>query len=399
MEDPAAKLKQLTDSLQAQQTALLKKKEVVEAATKSVLATEKEVYELRQQIAALEAESEFRKEISVKAKEEVRKKIEQAKRILNSDKAALQTQKDELQAKVTAAEAERNKFLAEKNELLKTNKGAFESKEEVKSAFDEEKRLEESKSFEDLVKDVEVKKDSVTGFLTVESVTKIVDICIILAGRKFRDTVHENRKKLRGNKNLDLKAYLDHAGKEVSQHTELYQEIELQVLKALNCEKAVLDKSIEYYMSVRNLDIIALMNLLGEKLKSYLKSTKEVDVETFKNILKFKTEFIEKEADNIFGEDNRRKVVQTQLASVSGTFQQKEGMSLNMLRNYFEFRLGSAIFERFGVEDEDLREATQKPEIQYDMELAELMMKSEEALYKKIPQLAGQQEAGPGGYY
>jgi len=66
---------------------------------------------------------------------------------------------------------------------------------------------------------------------------------------------------------LDLKAYLDHAGKEVSQHTELYQEIELQVLKALNCEKAVLDKSIEYYMSIRNLDIIALMNLLGEKLK------------------------------------------------------------------------------------------------------------------------------------
>ena len=54
--------------------------------------------------------------------------------------------------------------------------------------------VEESKSFEDLVKDVEVKKDSVTGFLTVESVTKIVDICIILAGRKFRDTVHENRK-------------------------------------------------------------------------------------------------------------------------------------------------------------------------------------------------------------
>jgi len=59
-----------------------------------------------------------------------------------------------------------------------------------------------------------------------------------------------------------------------------------------------------------------------------LKSTKEVDVETFKNILKFKTEFIEKEADNIFGEDNRRKVVQTQLASVSGTFQQKEGVRI-----------------------------------------------------------------------
>ncbi len=33
------------------------------------------------------------------------------------------------------------------------------------------------------------------------------------------------------------------------------------------------------------------------------------------------------------------------------------------------------------------------------MELAELMMRSEEALYKKIPQLAGQQEAGPGGFY
>jgi len=192
-----------------------------------------------------------------------------------------------------------------------------------------------------------------------------------------------------------LKAYLDHAGKEVSQHTELYQEIELQVLKALNVEKTILDKSIEYYMSVRNLDIIALMNLLGEKLKSYLKSTKEINSETFKEILKFKADFIEKEADAIFGEDNRRKVVQTQLASVAGSYQQKEGMSLNMLRNWFEFKLGSAVFEKFAVEDEDIREATNNPEIQYDMEVAELMMRSEGALYQRFPQLQGQE----GGQY
>jgi len=57
-----------------------------------------------------------------------------------------------------------------------------------------------------------------------------------------------------------------------------------------------------------------------------LKSTKTVDVETFKQILQFKTEFTEKEAGTIFGEDNRRKVVQSQLAHVSGTFQQKEGV-------------------------------------------------------------------------
>jgi len=394
MEDPAAKLKQLTDSLQAQQTSLTEKKKAVEALNKSVVNTEKEVYELRQQIAAFEAEREFRKDLTVKAKEEIRKKIEYSKRILNSDKAALQTQKDELQAKATTADAEKQKLLAEKNELLKTNKGTFKA-EEIKSNDDEEKKLEDSKSFEDLVKGVEVKKDSVTGFLTVESVTKIVDICIILAGRKFRDTVHENRKKLRNNKSLDLKAYLDHAGKEVSQHTELYQEIELQVLKALNVEKTILDKSIEYYMSVRNLDIIALMNLLGEKLKSYLKSTKEINSETFKEILKFKADFIEKEADAIFGEDNRRKVVQTQLASVAGSYQQKEGMSLNMLRNWFEFKLGSAVFEKFAVEDEDIREATNNPEIQYDMEVAELMMRSEGALYQRFPQLQGQE----GGQY
>jgi len=394
MEDPAAKLKQLTDSLQAQQTSLTEKKKAVEALNKSLVNTEKEVYELRQQIAAFEAEREFRKDLTVKAKEEIRKKIEYSKRILNSDKAALQTQKDELQAKATTADAEKQKLLAEKNELLKTNKGTFKA-EEIKSNDDEEKKLEDSKSFEDLVKGVEVKKDSVTGFLTVESVTKIVDICIILAGRKFRDTVHENRKKLRNNKSLDLKAYLDHAGKEVSQHTELYQEIELQVLKALNVEKTILDKSIEYYMSVRNLDIIALMNLLGEKLKSYLKSTKEISADTFKEILKFKGDFIEKEADAIFGEDNRRKVVQTQLASVAGSYQQKEGMSLNMLRNWFEFKLGSAVFEKFGVEDEDIREATNNPEIQYDMEVAELMMRSEGALYQRFPQLQGQE----GGQY
>lgn len=77
-------------------------------------------------------------------------------------------------------------------------------------------------------------------------------------------------KELRAMKNMDLKAYLEQAGKEVSQHTEVYQEIEKQVLEALGLEKNVLDKSIEYYMSTGNLEIIALMNLLGEKMK-YLK--------------------------------------------------------------------------------------------------------------------------------
>jgi len=35
-------------------------------------------------------------------------------------------------------------------------------------------------------------------------------------------------------------------------------------------------------------------------------------------------------------------------------------MSLNTLRTYFEFKLNNAIFEKFGVEEEDVKEAMNK---------------------------------------
>jgi len=63
-------------------------------------------------------------------------------------------------------------------------------------------------------------------------------------------------------------------------------------------------------------------------IRSYLKSTKDISRDTFKEILKLKTEFIKKEAKEIYGEDNRRFIVQTQMATVPGTFQQKEAVSV-----------------------------------------------------------------------
>jgi hypothetical protein len=388
MEDSASKVKQLSESLQNQQASIIKKKESIEAINKNTVALEKEVYELRQKFAHSEAEKELKKDALNKNKEALKKNIEQAKRILNSDKAALQTEKEGLQAKVEKATSENKTLLNEKNELLKTHKGSYQPKEVSKITLEEERKIEEGQTFESLTKDVDVQKDKVTGFLTVETLTKVIDINIILAGKKFRETVQENRRKLRSLKNLDLKAFIDHTGKEVSQHTEVYKDIENQVLKTLGIEKNIFEKSIEYYMSVGNMDVLALMNLLGEKLKSYLKATKEISKDTFKDIMKAKTEFIQKYAKEIYGEDNRRYIVQTQMATVSGTFQQKEAMSVNTLRSYFEFKLNNYIYEKFGVEDEDVKEAMSKPEIQYDMEITEFLIKSEEALYESRPQIA-----------
>jgi len=387
-------MKQLQERLQAKQNEIVKKKEAIETLSKNLVPLEKEVYEIRQKYAHLEAEKDLKKDILVKNKEALKKNIELAKRILNSDKAALQTEKEAAQAKFEKASSEHKTILTQKNELLNQHKGSYVHKEISKETLEEERKIEEGQTFETLTKDVEVQKDKVTGFLTVETLTRVIDINIILAGKKFRDTVQENRKKLRAIKNLDLKAFIEHTGKEVSQHTEVYKDIENQVLKALGIEKNIFEKSIEYYMNVGNIEVLALMNLLGEKLKSYLKSTKEINKDTFKEILKAKAEFTQKEAKEIYSEDNRRNVVQTQMASVSGSYQQKEAMSLNTLRAYFEFKLNNHIFEKFGVEEEDVKEAMNKPEIQYDMEVTELLIKTEEAIYESRPQIAQPQAVG-----
>lgn len=65
----------------------------------------------------------------------------------------------------------------------------------------------------------------------------------------------------------DLEAYLDASQKELGQHTQAYQTTEKEVLDALKVEKSFMDKSIEYYMQQRNVQILTLMNMLGEKMK------------------------------------------------------------------------------------------------------------------------------------
>lgn len=53
---------------------------------------------------------------------------------------------------------------------------------------------EKEETFESLVKGIKVNKDETTGVLTVETITGIVEACITLAGRKFSETVKENRR-------------------------------------------------------------------------------------------------------------------------------------------------------------------------------------------------------------
>ena len=125
-----------------------------------------------------------------------------------------------------------------------------------------------------------------------------------------------------------MKSFLEHIGNDSNQHLELFQQLETEVLKELGVEKSLMDKSIEYYMSVGNMQVVALMNLLGERLKTAIRSTKDINRETLKEILTLKNEFIEKEGDKIFTDENKRIVIQSHLANVSGNYAQKQQVQI-----------------------------------------------------------------------
>lgn len=224
--------------------------------------------------------------------------------------------------------------------------------------------------------------------------TKIIDICTTLAGAKFKEQVQENRKKLRKIGGDDLTGYLEQASKEMNQHTQVYIEIEKEVLNKLKLEKKQLDGSIEFYMQQGNYEVYSLMNMLGDKLKSFLTATKKIDKETYKKILNYKLEYVRKEADKVFDENNRRLVAQKSFAHVSGSYESKEEPSIMILKNYFEFKLGLEIFNKFGVEEEDVREATNDPDIQFDVDITQLMLQLSEEFQEKIPK-AKSQNKGP----
>ncbi len=123
MDDPAAKIKQLTEQLQAQQAKIARKKEEVEGVNKASTGLEQDVLDLHKQIGILGQAREIKKEQIAQDKLNLQKKIENAKRIVNADKAALVHQKAELEAKIQTLQADTAKLQEEKNTLLKSKQG------------------------------------------------------------------------------------------------------------------------------------------------------------------------------------------------------------------------------------------------------------------------------------
>lgn len=386
MEDPASKAKQLTANLQEAQGKVNKKKEENEAKQKQLKEGEAKINQLQFALQVKIQEIAVKKEEMRREKEQKQKAIEDIKKIISADKTALNAEKVELEGKITKLQEEATTLQKEKNELL--------TKQNIEVPFEETKKEEskteeiEDNSLEGLTKDF--KPEMSGNFLNVKSLTRIIDICTTLAGSKFKEQVHENRKKLRKNAGTDLISYLELASKELNQHTAVYQEIENLVLGQLKIEKKVLDSSIEYYLSQNNFEIISLMQMLGDKLRSFLTANKNVDKDTFKKILETKLEFIRNEADKIFSDDNKRTVAQKSFAHISGTYEQKEEPSIMVLKNYFEYRLGLEIYQKFEVEEEDVRDSSLSPDIQYDVEINQLMIQTSDEFQSKIPRTKNQ---------
>jgi len=388
MEDAAQKIQQLTESLQQKQGRLMKKKDDIESLNKDLVLLDKDIQEQQAQYFFVQSKQITAKNEINSKKEELRKQVDISKRVKDADKAGLEAQKIDIQARIEKIQAEVKALQNQKSELLKSKQGEFPVEEESKGS--DSKNTESEEDVEVLKKNLKVEKDKM-GFLTVETLTAIVEICTIVAGKKFRESIQEARKKRRAQKNKDLKSFLDHTQDDSNQHVELFQQLETEVLKEIGVEKSLMDKSIEYYLSAGNMQVVALMNLLGDRLKTAIHSTKDISRETLREILTFKNEFIEKEGEKIFSDDSKRTVIQSHLANVSGSYAQKQQMSLSILRNYLDSRISDLIFEKFGVEEEDIMDSASKPELSYDMEIATLIIQGEEQLFKFAPQ-----EGAPG---
>jgi hypothetical protein len=118
------------------------------------------------------------------------------------------------------------------------------------------------------------------GIIDVKSLTKIIDVCTTLAGSKIKEQIVDYRKsnfpsksligiELRKNAGDSLTAYLEGSSKEINQHTQIYNDIEKEVLTKLNIDKKLLDGSIQMYMEEGNYEIYSLMTMLGDKLKYF----------------------------------------------------------------------------------------------------------------------------------
>jgi len=125
MEDPAQKIKQLTEALQLQQAKILKKKDDVETMNQGLVTLDKELQEQQAQYFFVQSKQITAKNEYNKKKEELKKNVEIARRVKASDKATLEAQKTDIQARIEKVQAEIKAFQDQKNELLKSKQGVI----------------------------------------------------------------------------------------------------------------------------------------------------------------------------------------------------------------------------------------------------------------------------------
>lgn len=348
------------------------------------------------------AEKEFDKQ--VKKEEEARKKEEELKK-----------EKDEITAKIKEIEDEAKKSLEDEelkalNEELAQLEKDVEGKAEEKTLITEidnlEKRLkdlereakslsedveaikaggynfkyaqyelednpeENKKKREELAKKVNVQRDA-QGKLTVKTIQQLIDGCLEYYKPKFIILANRERKERRKYIN-DIKKWIDVSMNLFEDIDKTTDESQKEFLEILGVDFNDFNNEVESYCREGNHQILLLMTMIPQRMKSMLKPSKNLTKEQVKDVMRFQISLVINELPQL--------IPNLPMPNPHDPNFNPEKIAL-LVNN----RVNDLMFEKFGIEEEDFIEAMKKPSIASDIEINQLAMQMEMMMMQMAP--------------
>lgn len=340
----------------------------------------KERDELKVKFAELEAE------INTPAEDEELKILEAEYEHLEKaleekgEEKALVNEIDEIEKKIKDLE-KNHKMLAEDVEAIQA--GTYNWKiAEVELADNPEENL---KKREQLAKKITVERDS-KGRLTVRTIQQLIDGCLEYYKPKFIILAERERKERR--------KYIDETKKWIDVSLGLFEDIDKttdesqkEFLDILGIDFNDFNTEVENYCKEGNHQVLILMTMIPQKMKSMLKSNKNLTKEQIKEVMRYQISLVIDEIPKL--------IPNLPMPNPMDPNFNPEKIAL-LVNN----RVNDLMWKKFKVEEEDFIEAMKKPSVANDFEINQLAMQMEMMMMQMAPNpgmMGGPDMGGMGG--
>lgn len=218
------------------------------------------------------------------------------------------------------------------------------------------------------------------GRLTAKSIGSLIDCCLEYYANKFVILSHRERNERRKYIN-DVKKWVEVSQQLFEDIDKITDEYQKEFLDHVGIDFSAFNTEVEEYCKEGHQEILLLMSMIPQKMKLMLKSRQSISKDKVKDIIKYQIQIIKKDLPEL-------------LQAIPKPNPNDPNFNPEKLALLVNNRINDLAWEKFKIEEEDFINAMKKPQVATNLEINQLAMQMEMAMYQIAP--GGPQGMAPG---